>query len=93
MTEHDLKMKVLKAAYENGWMVFHRPAGVIRGSAGIGYPDLTLARDGEVLWLELKGDGGVMAPGQWQWWTALQPRCHVITPEQWDTGRVGELLA
>ncbi len=93
MTENGLKQAVLKVAYAQGWLVFHVPATNIRGSQGRGYPDLTLARDGVVLWMELKAEGGKVSMEQWHWISALQPYAHVITPEEWRSGRVHELLS
>ena len=53
MTEAELKRAVLRLAYSHGWLVYHVPATNVRGSQGRGYPDLTLAKAGRVLWLEL----------------------------------------
>jgi hypothetical protein len=92
MSEAELKKLVLKCAYEHGWAVYHVTHSPVRGSQGIGYPDLTLARDGEVLWLELKREGGSLTLQQAAW-IAILPAAHVIRPEHWRNGRVGELLA
>ncbi len=95
MTENELKVKVLRKAYENGWMVYHvtmAKHGSHQGSQGTGYPDLTLARDGEVLWIELKQEKAQLTPEQ-AMWQAILPACHVVRPSTWDSGRVAELLA
>lgn len=92
MTENELKHKILELAYRNGWSVFHMTQSNIRGSQGKGYPDLTIARDGEVLWMELKQEGEKLSPYQSDWFFAL-PRCHKIQPSDWESGRVAELLA
>ena len=92
MTENELKQQVLKEAYRQGWAVFHMTQSTIRGSQGAGYPDLTLARDGEVLWLELKQQHGTLTPQQKMWQLAL-PRYEVIRPGDLARGRVDELLA
>lgn len=54
MTENELKHAVLKMARRQGWAVYHVPQTTMHNGGGIGYPDLTLARDKEVLWMELK---------------------------------------
>jgi hypothetical protein len=92
MTENVLKGHVLSMAYRQGWAVFHLPATNIRGSQGRGYPDLTFARDREVLWMELKAQKGVLTMEQLAWFDAL-PAAHVIRPSDWYSGRVAELLA
>jgi hypothetical protein len=93
MTENQLKHLVLDLAYRNGWAVFHLPATNIRGSQGRGYPDLTFARDGEVMWMELKQEDGKASIEQWAWGIALGGRWHLIRPSDWHSGRVAELLA
>ncbi len=91
MTENELKQIVLRLARLNGWMVIHMTASPIRGSQGRGYPDLTLARDGEALWIELKQDDGIISSEQIAWSLAL-PAYHVIKPKDIE-GRLVELLA
>lgn len=92
MTENGLKQVVLQVAYANGWAVYHVPQAIMRNGGGKGYPDLTLARDKEVLWIELKAQDGTLTPGQCAWRDAL-PACHVIRPSDWHSGRVHELLS
>lgn len=67
MTEAELKREVLRLAYDAGWLVYHVPATTVRGSQGRGYPDLTLARNGVALWLELKGETGDVRHEQYKW--------------------------
>ena len=92
LTEHQLKIEVLKIAYKNGWLVYHVPATNVRGSQGRGYPDLTLARDGKVLWLELKQEKAGQSNEQILWMFALGMAYHVIRPSDWSAGKVHELL-
>ena len=92
MTENELKHAVLDIAYRNGWAVYHVPQSTMRNGGGRGYPDLTCARDGEVVWLELKQDGKPLEAEQAGWFLAL-PAAHKITPHDLETGRVHELLA
>jgi hypothetical protein len=53
---------------------------------------MTLARDGEVLWLELKTQKGTLDPMQVFWQQAL-PYYEVIRPSDLARGRVDELLS
>lgn len=93
MSESTLKAAVLGIAYQNGWIAFHLthdPRG--RNTAkGSGYPDLTLARDGEALWIELKRETEELEPAQRVWMVAL-PAMHVVRPSDLVNGRIVELL-
>lgn len=91
MTEAELKAIVVKLARRHGWSVYHVP-NVPLTNSGVGYPDLTLARDGEVQWMELKREDGKLTIEQAGWQLAL-PRCEVIRPSDLARGRVEELLA
>ncbi len=91
MTENELKHYVLRVARMNGWMIYHVPQTTMRNGGGRGYPDLTLARDGEVLWIELKQEDGILSSDQYAWSLAL-PACHTIRPSDVQ-GRLVELLA
>ena len=73
MTEAELKRTVLDMAYAAGWLVYHVPATNVRGSQGRGYPDLTLARNGRVLWYELKQEKGKTFVEQATWGVNLPP--------------------
>ncbi len=92
MTENELKHQVLRHARLNGWAVYHVPQTTMRNGGGKGYPDLTLARDREVLWIELKQDIGEQTAEQYMWSMAL-PAYHLIRPKDWRSGRVHELLS
>lgn len=92
MTENGLKQVVLRTAYAAGWYVYHVPQATMRNGGGKGYPDLTLARDKEVLWIELKAEGGLVSIEQVRWMEAL-PFVYVIRPSDWYSGKVQELLA
>lgn len=95
MTENGLKQAVLKVAYANGWRVksdgqfAHRRPN--KGS-GVGFPDMILARDKQVMFFELKAEAGVLSAEQEGWMYDL-PAFHVIRPSDWHSGRVAELLA
>ncbi len=94
MTENDLKTYVLKAAYDAGWLVEHHIQSNRRGSQGRGWPDLSLVRDGEVIFIELKQEHAGLSPYQHSVQAAMGGRIyHVIRPSDWYSGRVAELLA
>jgi hypothetical protein len=92
MTENELKRNVLRDAYANGWAVYHVPQATMRNGGGVGYPDLTLARDREVLFIELKQEKAGLSAEQRLWQEAL-PAHHVIRPSDYINGRLAELLA
>lgn len=77
MTERDLQDVVIQTAQLYGWMVTHfRPAKTDRGwrtplEGDAGFPDLVLARGGEVLIVELKSQRGKVSPMQELWAVAL----------------------
>lgn len=95
MTEAELKREVVKMAKAKGWAVHEtpqiKPRRPVKGQSN-GYPDLTLARDEEVLFLELKDQTGIVDVEQVRWMMAL-PRYEVIRPSDLSRGRVDELLA
>ena len=92
MTENDLKGRVLHLAHQHGWSVYHVPQRHMLNGGGRGYPDLTLARDGRVMWFELKQEKGYLTPEQAAW-VSILPYVHVLRPTDWWSGRVAELLA
>jgi hypothetical protein len=102
-SEDQFLSKVIRWAKLNGWMVHHsRPArdpeGKVRthlqGDKGL--PDLILARDGEVLFAELKSNRGTFKPEQRTWLQHLGDFGVVWRPRDWDevqrrlARRVGE---
>ena len=94
MTEAELRARVVEVARQRGWRIFGNPMVKTRRpvKGANGYPDLTLARDRRVLWLELKQDDGVMSPEQMVWMREL-PLVTVIRPVDWARGDVDRLLA
>ncbi len=93
MTENDLKKNVLREAYAAGWLVYHVPQTTMRNGGGSGYPDLTLARDGQILWMELKQERASPSPEQFLWMAAIGLPYHLVRPSDWYSGKVAELLA
>lgn len=99
MTETELQGHIIKMAAAQGWAIHvhsqgasNAPRRAVRVASNNGYPDMTLARDGEVLWLELKAQNGVQDPAQFFWQFAL-PQYEIIRPSDLARGRVDELLA
>jgi hypothetical protein len=62
---------------------------VTAGQGSKGYPDLTFAKNGRVLFLELKADGRKPTPEQ-ERWVANLPNAYVAWPDDWP--RVEALL-
>jgi hypothetical protein len=95
VTEAELKSYVKRIARMNGWRIKDEAQAqhfrAVKGEA-TGYPDLTLARDREVLWFELKTDDGIQSSEQYAW-SMILPAYHVIRPKDLDNGRVVELLS
>ena len=95
MTESQLRAYVVAMAHQQGWRVFSLPIAKTRRPVkdASGYPDLTLARLGRVLWIELKQDDGVLSPQQMGWLRDLGQLCSVIRPHDLESGAVARLLA
>ena len=101
MTETELQGLIVKMAQDAGWMVKPNQQGAssyknhsraLRNRTANGFPDLVLARDGEVLFIELKAQDGKLDMDQLLWSYALRPY-EVIRPSDLARGRVDELLA
>jgi predicted type IV restriction endonuclease len=94
MTEAELKAYVKRLARMNGWRVMESKQNrIVRPPKGDsnGFPDLVLARDKEVLFIELKTDDGILSSEQYAWSLILPGYC-VIRPKHLDN-RLVELLA
>ncbi|WIX75984.1 hypothetical protein QRX50_31490 [Amycolatopsis carbonis] len=99
MTEDQFQDRVMKTAKAYGWMVVHfrkamRQSGKystpVQGDNGS--PDLLLARNGVVLWAELKSDTGRLSPEQTEWRDAIGDGCwRLWRPRDWDTLVLPEL--
>lgn len=90
ISEAAFQQSVIDLAKLYGWRVAHfRPCHTNRGwrtpmQGDIGFPDLVLARDGEVIFAELKSENGKMTPDQKTWAEHL-PGCYVWRPSDMDT--------
>ena len=91
VTEAQWQAQVVEYAQLRGWMVAHfRPGLNQRGqwltavaADGAGFPDLVLARDGVVLFAELKRETGKVSDAQ-QAWLAQLPASFVWRPSDLD---------
>ena len=76
-SEADLEKLVLDYAHLRQWRIHvERPARTKKGwrtpiKGHAGYPDLTLARNGVVIFAELKSATGKATPEQWTWLGAI----------------------
>ncbi len=78
LTEAQFQTKVINLARARSWRVHHtRPARKSDGSWSTpiqgdpGFPDLVLARDGRVMFVELKAPSGRISQNQREWLVAL----------------------
>jgi len=81
MTEAEFQSQVIDVARLRGWMVMHtKPAQIRPGvwatpmQGNPGFPDLVLCRpvEGDLVFAELKKEGGRLSVGQKAWLTALR---------------------
>ena len=97
MSEADLLAAVLSTAERFGWLAHHdRPARTEKGwrtavEGDAGFPDLVLARDSVVLFIELKSATGRVSVTQQRWLDALGAQ--VWRPDQWRDGTILRALS
>jgi hypothetical protein len=79
MSEADLQRAIIDTARLHGWLVHHdRPVTDRRGrtrtavAGDAGFPDLVIAKDGVVLFIECKSVHGRYEPGQRDWLDAVR---------------------
>lgn len=89
MSEVELQNDVIELARRSGWLVHHaRPARNVSGwctpiQGDRGFPDLVLAKNGCVLFAELKSESGRVRPEQRGWIKALDgEREGALLPDQ-----------
>lgn len=72
MTEDELLTAITDAATWKGWRWFHvRRSDKALQMGHSGFPDLVLAKGGDVLFLELKSSSGKPSPDQMAWLSEL----------------------
>ena len=100
ISESELQGIVIERAEREGWMVKpssqgskqgSRPQRAMRNKTANGFPDLTLGRNGSVLFFELKDDDGQLSPAQLRWLSHL-PGSYIIRPCDLDDGRLDRIL-
>lgn len=93
MTERQLQDAVVECALRLGWYVYH-PYDSRRSTPG--FPDLTLAQPGRLVFVELKSASGRLRSEQVTWLGALHRtgRCEVylFRPKDWLNGRIEDVL-
>lgn len=89
--EKDWQAKVVRIATLNGWKHYHPPDNKpINGriqKVVSGYPDLTLVRDGKIIFAELKRETGRLSDDQIDWLDELRKcgiDCYVWRPSDID---------
>ena len=101
MSEDVLLESVIALARALGWKVHHcRPARKLDGSWSTpvqgdpGYPDLTLAKVGRLMFVELKSERGSLSAQQRAWLNILEREAEVWVwkPHDWLSGEVESQL-
>lgn len=90
MLERDFQANVTTLATTLGWLI-HHDRGDYRECIGgdAGFPDLVLAKNGRVIFLELKAKGNKPTEAQQRWLEAL-PDSYLVYPD--DMQWIAELL-
>ena len=91
ISEAQFQHRVIGAARVYGWRVNHQRPALTRSGrwstatqGDIGFPDLVLARGGQVLIVELKTNRGRVSPEQRKWLTELGDLARLWRPRDWD---------
>lgn len=103
VTEAELTVQIIAAAHQLNWKCVHwRPALTSHGwrtavqGDGVGWPDLTFARDGRLIFAELKSRGKEPTPAQEAWLALLGsvPGCQAFVwrPADWESGEIVRVL-
>ena len=104
MSEKALSDHIVNLARMLGWLVHRDPTWRATGTDA-GYPDLTLAKDGQVIFVELKAEGGRMSVAQHEWARHIdgayhgsaaaypgRPWYYVWLPRHWLSGVIERVL-
>jgi len=96
MSEEDLARNVIDAALKLGWLVKRDPTWRPT-SATPGYPDLTMVRNGRLIFAELKREGKDPTDAQRVWLEALanvafSVQAYTWRPLDWLDGTIEEIL-
>lgn len=86
VSESQIQAGIVRMAEALGWYCFHCVDCRRGPKTGAGYPDLTLVRDGRVLWVEVKTEQGVVSEAQKRWHRRLVAAggtVHIWRPKHW----------
>lgn len=91
MSEATLQVRVEAIARVHGWLAYHTHDSR-RSQAG--FPDLTLVRDGRIVFAELKSETGRLRPEQREWLEQLGRATEVWVwrPSDYLSGEIERVL-
>ncbi len=82
--EKEFQQMIVDLARYTGWRYFHAWNSM---HSAAGWPDLALAKDGRLLFIEVKSARGKVSPAQQEWLAALRlvpgVEVYVWRPAQW----------
>ena len=82
LKEKDFQAQVVELARAMGWLVYHPYDSRLSQE---GYPDLTMVRNGRVIWAELKSQDGTVTGVQRRWLKVLpKGQAFLWKPSDWD---------
>lgn len=85
MTEDELLTAITGAATYLGWRwVHYRRSDLAQMQGHSGFPDVVLAKEGRVIFLELKSRTGKLRPDQYAWANAIGEQWHGAWPANLD---------
>ena len=92
MSELDFARAVVDLALSCGWKVKQEPvwrATSRKHDSAVGFPDLVLARKGQLIFAELKAERGRVSKAQEEWmaqlrWAGTGVHVYVWKPSDWD---------
>ena len=88
LKEREYQAMIVDRAHARGWLVHHDRGDYRNCIAGDpGFPDLVLARDGVVLFFEVKTEKGKTTPAQDRWAKELLGRGQMVStvrPSDWE---------
>ncbi len=89
ISEKAFQAQILSLAHIAGWRTYHTHDS--RRSAK-GFPDLCLVRPPEIVFAELKSEGGKLRPEQREWLEVLS-RCEGVEARLWRPGDFEDMQA
>lgn len=84
-TEAQYSARIVQWARLNGWLAYHT---FYSGRSQQGFPDLTLVKQGRLVFIEVKSESGRLSASQQQWLALLDSvpgiDAVVARPSNWD---------